>query len=533
MKVLNKITLVLCGILGIATLAAQENRGLSIILKDSSGEDVSAQLYSGSYALIIGNDTYDHWPKLPSVPEETEAVKQALHRHGFIIFGDQVLRNLKEEELRKAYESFIDDHGLDPANRLVLYFAGHGYSRKQGDLIRGYLVPADAPSPAQDETGFVRTSITMREVQNWMYKIEAKHALFLFDSCFSGTVFATRSAEIKPPATITSLVTRPSRQFLTAGSADEKVPSQSVFTRAFVDALSDPVADYNEDRYVTGTELGLHVRNQVAEFAGNSVQFGTIRNNALSQGDIVFALEAIRTKPLEEEDISSWKLSTATELLSQLEKGLDKNNLDWGDIYYNYAVSMDPNVFLSRGTMVMAIGLRLVDAVVAVKGRDVAAVNEAVSEVEQLSRRLGFTEDELEQCREIYNEANRGDWTGAEHSLRLLESGIRASFERVAPGRNAMMDVGEMLQSLLYAFAIIDRNYGGEVVIKHIPIASVHVEMVKLPNEAFEGRVIEIIGTLAKLRGILGGRTDNRLSERHTAEALSLLQEAVYAIASG
>jgi len=39
----------------------------------------------------------------------------------------------------------------------------------------------------------------MSQILTWSRQIEAKHALFLFDSCFSGTIFKSRDLPAHPP----------------------------------------------------------------------------------------------------------------------------------------------------------------------------------------------------------------------------------------------------------------------------------------------------------------------------------------------
>jgi hypothetical protein len=45
----------------------------------------------------------------------------------------------------------------------------------------------------RDERGFLRKAYAMIDLLALARKIEANHALFLFDSCFSGTIFETRA----------------------------------------------------------------------------------------------------------------------------------------------------------------------------------------------------------------------------------------------------------------------------------------------------------------------------------------------------
>ena len=248
------------------------------------GTGTSVLRYEGSYALLIGVSDYtEGWQDLTSVPGELEQVEAVLVEHGFEV--TKVL-DPTEQELRDAFESFIDEYGYVAGHRLLVYYAGHGYSRKLGKGVRGYLVPADAPGPAVDRQGFLGKSVPMVDVGTWARRIEARHALFVFDSCFSGTVFDTRG-ELPEPMAITAKMARPVRLFLTAGSADEEVSGTSVFTPAFVRALQG-AADRNRDGYVTGIELGGYLDEQ-AGAPGQTPQFGRLQD--YREGDVVFRLK--------------------------------------------------------------------------------------------------------------------------------------------------------------------------------------------------------------------------------------------------
>jgi len=73
----------------------------------------------------------------------------------------------------------------------LFYFAGHGHTLKKsyGGNV-GYIVPADAPLPDCDRGGFMQKAISMESFNTYARNMDAKHALFLFDSCFFGSIFA-------------------------------------------------------------------------------------------------------------------------------------------------------------------------------------------------------------------------------------------------------------------------------------------------------------------------------------------------------
>ncbi|MCK5716011.1 MAG: caspase family protein, partial [Thiomargarita sp.] len=188
--------------------------------------------YTNSYALIIGQQNYSHgWSSLDSVHGEVATVEAVLKEQGFIV---EKHLDLDSNHLEITYSNFIKKYGFQPHHRLLFFFSGHGYSRFEGK--KGYIVPIDAPLPFDQESEFLQKALSMNKIRALATEIEAKHALFLFDSCFSGTLFKDKAASTKAPAYITDAIAHQTRQFITAGRAKEKVPANSVFTPAFVDA---------------------------------------------------------------------------------------------------------------------------------------------------------------------------------------------------------------------------------------------------------------------------------------------------------
>ena len=256
-------------------------RGIRLQL--ASGQDVD--LYTNSYALVVGVSDYSNgWPSLSSIKGETSEIATLLTAQGFEV---TVVESPSSEELEDAFEDFADSHGYDDSNRLLFYFAGHGFTRQNN--TKGYLVPKDAPNPSRDERGFLRKAYPMSDLLALARRIESRHALFLFDSCFSGTIFKSRALPEKPPL-INQLTSKPVRQFITAGDAGQTVPAKSIFAPAFRDALLYGLADLNKDSYVTGTELGMYLQDVVtsSSLGSQTPQYGKINDYELARGDFVF-----------------------------------------------------------------------------------------------------------------------------------------------------------------------------------------------------------------------------------------------------
>ena len=262
-------------------------RGMNVTVHTESGEEFA--LYKNSYALVIGNGAYpvkNGWNPLPGAIKDVKEVGEVLEKQGFNV----TLRiDVTKAEFNEAFSEFIYDFGKDPDNRLLFYYAGHGFTTKAAtgeDL--GYLVMLDTPSPENAAT-FDLYSVDMVKFVSDSKKIHAKHVLFMFDSCFSGTVLNLRNRVT--PSHITDRIKNPVRQFITAGRADEPVPDRSEFKKAFLNLLEGRVEEPTPDGYLTGVELGDYLYRTVPKFSqGQHPQHGKIHDQQLNTGDFVFVL---------------------------------------------------------------------------------------------------------------------------------------------------------------------------------------------------------------------------------------------------
>jgi len=273
-------------ILVISLLCFYSANGVERGLRIKTKNNVEVASFTASHALLIASSNYTNgWPKLDSVIDEMKEVRRALEAKGFHI---TLVTDPTGDELSKAFKTFIDNYGYDIDNRLVFFYSGHGHSRGKK---KGYLVPVDAPNPGLDEKGFLAKALNMNQIMMWSRNIESRHALFLFDSCFSGSIFMTKALPPMAPA-ISKQLAKPVRQFITAGSAGETVPANSIFTPTFIQAL-DGDADYDKDSYITGTELGMFLTTNVQKYNTNQTpQYGKIADRELSQGDFIFKSKA-------------------------------------------------------------------------------------------------------------------------------------------------------------------------------------------------------------------------------------------------
>ena len=290
------IAIVFCSaaiFIGAPDLFPQTRRGMKISVRTKTGEEI--ELYKASYALIVGNGNYRNgWDSLPGATRDVQEVAAALKTHGFNV---TLKTDLTADEFEDEFLTFVLEHGADENNRLLFYYAGHGYTLPlANEQERGYLVMIDAPEPDTDKLGFVRESVNMETLVGESKAILARHVLFLFDCCFSGTILNARD-RVRPES-ISDNIRHPVRQFITAGRANEPVPDRSVFKTAFLDLIEGRATEPFRDGYITGAELGLYLKNQVPIYnEAQHPQYGTIRDPKLDKGDFVFVLPRAAPPP--------------------------------------------------------------------------------------------------------------------------------------------------------------------------------------------------------------------------------------------
>jgi uncharacterized caspase-like protein len=196
-------------------------------------------------------------------------------------------------EMRTVLNEMIYQMGNEKSRALLFYFAGHGETETLADETKmGYIIPKDCPLLEQNPMGFGTHAISMRDIESISLRIKAKHVLMLFDSCFSGSLFALVRAV---PAAITEKSALPVRQYITAGGEDEQVPDKSMFKRCLLIGLEGD-ADLTGDGYITGSELGMYLSEKVVNYTHRRQhpQYGKINNPDLDRGDFIFVPIEVR-----------------------------------------------------------------------------------------------------------------------------------------------------------------------------------------------------------------------------------------------
>lgn len=253
--------------------------------------------YANSYAVVIGINEYQKWPKLQYAVQDAKAIRDTLiNRFGFA--NERVFTLTNGEATRNNILALFHDKlaeaKLKKDDRIFVFFAGHGATRQlSSGRNLGYIIPADS-DPQQVSVD----AIPMTDLQNIAESLNAKHVLFVMDACYSG-LGLTRGGGSE--AFLRDNARRIGRQMLTAGGADQLVADggpggHSVFTWTLLQALNGK-ADLNGDGLITATELAAYVAPAVASVSQQTPAFGSLPGS--EGGEFVFQL------PVEAEFLSA------------------------------------------------------------------------------------------------------------------------------------------------------------------------------------------------------------------------------------
>ncbi len=287
------------------------SRGITVVSKKGK----SLGVYKDYHALVVGVGKYLFWPQLPNAEGDALEVAEMLKKLGFAV---TTVLNPTSSELTRAIGDMVYRMGAESERGILFFYAGHGETESLADgTSMGYIIPADCPLLKKDPLGFSTHAVSMRDIESASLRIRSKHVLMLFDSCFSGALFALVRAV---PDDISEKSALPVRQYITAGREDEPVPDHSMFKRCLMIGLEGD-ADLTGDGYVTGSELGMYLSDRVVNYTRSRQhpQYGKINNPNLDRGDFIFIPQKTLDRKAKQEQIQMEKAALLNDV-EQLRK---------------------------------------------------------------------------------------------------------------------------------------------------------------------------------------------------------------------
>jgi uncharacterized caspase-like protein len=261
--------------------------------------------YGKSWALVIGINAYSKCPPLDYACNDATVFAELLvSKFGFLSEHVTVLKDADatRDNIRSAYLRFVDHPDVGPDDRMVVFFAGQGYTKtgKRGEV--GFLVPVDGC------TDDISTLVRWQDLTGNAELLLPKHLLFIMDACYGGLA-ATRHLSPGSMRFLKDMLQRYSRQVLTAGKADQVVadaggprPGHSVFTGHLLEALEGGAAV--GDGIITANGVMAYVYDRVSKDprSQQTPHYGLIEGD----GDFIFNIPAagvVNPDPTKDKDI--------------------------------------------------------------------------------------------------------------------------------------------------------------------------------------------------------------------------------------
>lgn len=226
------------------------------------------------YALVVGNDKYEHVTPLKTAENDARAVAEILRKdYGFRV---RLLLNATRAEMLDAFDDYR--RNLHESDNLLIYYAGHGYLDTDSD--RGYWIPVDADRDRRANW------LSNSDIADTVRAVRAIHVLVVADSCYSGTLTRNLSVEMTAMDDLTRLAQKRARTALTSGGLepveDAGGGGHSVFAKAFIDALRKNTG------IVDMSDLFPGMRREVMLASPQTPRYGDIRQAGHDGGDFIF-----------------------------------------------------------------------------------------------------------------------------------------------------------------------------------------------------------------------------------------------------
>lgn len=266
-----------------------DSRGITLVppnkenLSQSPNHGDVPQLNHGKFwALIIGINQYQYWPKLSTAVKDAQVIADVLIQK-YHFQPENVLTLLNEQATSQSIMTQFKQllYQITPEDSLFIYFAGHG---KIDEFGYGSWVPVNAS--LQDDTQFIDTA----RINHIIAKLPAKHIFVVADSCYSGTLVAQRDQNSSLNLNdhyFAENYRRLSRQVLTSGGvepvADEGKDGHSIFAYYFLKVLQE-----NNQPYISASWLSAQVETLVARNSQQKPSWRPINNTGDENGEFFF-----------------------------------------------------------------------------------------------------------------------------------------------------------------------------------------------------------------------------------------------------
>lgn len=345
--------------------------------------------YSNSRALIIGVNKYINGSELQFAVNDAIEVGDVLNsKFKFPKNNIKILTNEKAtfSNIMSSYMDFTEDN-VDDNDRILFFFAGHGFTKMGVKRETGFLIPYDGT------TNDLSTLISWDQLIKNADLIHAKHMFFIIDACYGGLAI-TRTLPPGSMRFLKDMMVRYTRQVLTAGKANEGVSdsggpiaNHSVFTGNLIEGLQGKAQTPNG--VITANSIMSYVYEKVGNdpFSNQTPHYGFLEGD----GDFIFNDSILQEYP-DEELIGKDVLISVPYIPSKLSLS-NINNVEIIERTKEYISDSKYKIYLND-----LVTSELRKTVSLLRNYNLSIV---YSDAEEITKHLKFYEDQVENIKQI------------------------------------------------------------------------------------------------------------------------------------
>ena len=241
-------------------------------------ENIRLRTDENYYALVIGNNNYQHLEKLDAAENDAKVIADVLkNKYGFKV---NLLLNADYDTTVNSL--FAITSKLKKNDNLLIYYAGHGELDKAEN--RGYWLPVDASYELRSKW------VSNQRIVDRVKATKAKHVLLMIDSCFSGALMRGGNL-IKRDISIDEkyilrLKNKKTRLVITSGGNEPVIDSDggshSLFAYKLIETLKQ-----NKD-VINSQYLFENIRKYVIANTDQTPELALVHKTGHDGGDFLF-----------------------------------------------------------------------------------------------------------------------------------------------------------------------------------------------------------------------------------------------------
>ena len=241
-------------------------------------ENIRLKTDENYYALVIGNNNYQHLEKLDAAENDAKVIADVLEKK----YGFKVNLLLNADYDTTVNSLFAITSKLKKNDNLLIYYAGHGELDKAEN--RGYWLPVDASYELRSKW------VSNQRIVDRVKATKAKHVLLMIDSCFSGALMRGGNL-IKRDISIDEkyilrLKNKKTRLVITSGGNEPVIDSDggshSLFAYKLIETLKQ-----NKD-VINSQYLFENIRKYVIANTDQTPELALVHKTGHDGGDFLF-----------------------------------------------------------------------------------------------------------------------------------------------------------------------------------------------------------------------------------------------------